>query len=80
MTERLCGFFKAGSSSNGSLLALYYGFMESVRICYYVRRVTSYALGLSQRALGKASSGLFFLRHLPIAAYSSLVPPSSRTL
>ena len=80
MTERLCGFFKAGSSPNGSLLALYYGFMESVRFCYYLRRVTSYALGLSQRALGKASSGSFLLRLLSIAAYSSLVPLSSRTL
>ena len=32
MTERLCGSFKAGLSSNGSLLAPYCGFTENV--CY----------------------------------------------
>ena len=80
MTERLFGFFRAGSLSNGSLQAPYYGSTENVRFCYYLRRTTPDRLGLSQRALGKASSGSFFLRLLPIATYSLLVPPSSRTL
>ena len=35
MTERLCGSFKAGSLSNGSPLAPYYGSTENVRFCYY---------------------------------------------
>ena len=37
MTERLYGSFKAGSSSNGSLLAPFYGSTENVRFCHYLR-------------------------------------------
>ena len=61
MTGQQRGSFKARLSSNGSLLAPYYGYMENVRFCYNFQEATSERLRLSQRALGKASSGSFFL-------------------
>ena len=61
MTGQQRGSFKAKLSSNGSPLAPYYGYMENVRFCHNFQQATSKRLRLSQRALGKASSGLFFL-------------------
>ena len=80
--EQQRGFFMVRLSLNGSPLVPYYGSTENVRhgFCYYFRRETSDRLRLFQRVLGKALSGLLFLRLLPIAADSWLVLPSSRTL
>ena len=61
MTEQQRGSFKARLSSNGNPLVLYCGSMENVRFGYYFWGATSDGLGLSQRALGKASYGLFSL-------------------
>ena len=61
MTEQQRGSFKAKLSSNGSLPGAYCGYMENVRFCYNSLRATSERLLLSQRALGKVSSGSFIV-------------------